>query len=254
MVNRAGALAISVFFLTSCTPLHGTLRDDGYVFKAYGYSVCYAKKKEKSFIHGGWQLDNFYFRKIADRWEPKSGRRYMGYRLVDLDNDGVLEKEKAFIFDLKLDHGKTQGVIWIQTFDLPKQYAKKELNVLLQSYVTSLTGTGLYAGGDIYSVVRVKQKKYAAVIKQRGSATLGDRAAVKAVIQILDLDQIKVDPQHAGSKLKVLLTKFRPWGSRPHEWALMLVGYYNTADQFDRCLADFDRFLKMIRFTTKPCK
>lgn len=265
MAGRVVCLLVP-FLLASCTPKPGVFRKDGFHSARYGYAVCFLYPKHKLFINH-WFIDNFTIDSTTGELTPKTGKLYMGYRLVDRDNDGNLEKEKVFLFDLKLNHRKTNGVIWVQTFELQPGDKGKELAVLLGNYVSSLSGTGLYAEGNIYSILKFKQKKYAAVVKQSAMENLGGYSTQSALIQIYNIDQFKVDPKHRGSMLKVFLMKLKyyatKWdgtlyytstGKKLLKTALMLVGYYNSADRFDRHLGDFTLFLKNFRFANKPCR
>ena len=254
MARRAACLLVP-FLVAACTPKPGLFRKDGFHSARYGFTVCFLYPKHKLFLNH-WFIDNFTYDATTGELAPKTGKLYMGVRLVDRDNDGNLEREKVYLFDLKLNHRKTNGVIWIQTFELQPGDEGKELRVLLGNYVSSLSGTGLYAEGNIYSILKYKQKKYAAVIKQSAMESLAGYSAQAALIQIYNIDQFKVDPKHRGSMLKVYLMKLKYYASgdkKNLKTALMLVGYHNTADQFDRYLGDFALFLKNFRFANKPC-
>ena len=252
--------AATIFFILSCGPSHGVMNKEGFFYKDYGYSVLFKQPTKRHILDWYWYIDNWKFQTTTPAWSLKDGRNYLGYRIVDKDDDGTLERERVYFFDLLIKHKTTDGVIWIQSFDLQHKNKWKKLGVLLDNYVDSLAGTGMYIEGNVYSILQKKERKYASNVIKTEPADLGPYKALRATIELIDLDQLKAVPDYKGKKLEVVIVKINVTRkvkatTSEHlvdtvsktERAVMLIGYHNSAKHFDKYLKDFDEFLGRIK-------
>jgi hypothetical protein len=245
--------------LLGCSTVTGGIGKTGFEYKDYGYRVLYKNVANRYFINGGWLIDNFYASDDGG-WRLKQGRSYYGYQLREKEKVGGVEKKKVYFFDLKLNHRRTNAVIWVQSFKMLQKHSEKELRVLLANYVESLTGSGLYAEGNVYGLLRIKQKKKAAVIKSTRRVQVQQRQALRARLRIHNLDRLKVDPKHSGKTVEILLLRIwvykqvrveTTWEMRTVRYpAIMVIGYQSSTGNFERHLPDFETFLQQFRFKT----
>lgn len=250
------SLLLAVCFSSGCSfKYHGAFRSDGFYYKRYGYSVCFVDKDDKTFINKDWEVDNYTLNHLRGTFKIKKSKRYLGFKIVDRNQDGILEKEDAYRYDLKLDHIKTPAVIWIQTFELQPHHAAKKLEVFAKSYADSLQATGEYRDGNPYHKLKMK-KEYKVTIEGKQYLKLKGNPALVATIQIRDLLRLKADPKHEGTHIVVVLAKMTSLeDAAVGATTLLVVGYYNTAKFFSGQLQNFYRFLDRIRFTTTTrCK
>jgi len=261
-----GAVALSAALLSgACANPHGLVKR-GYEQPRFGLRIHYRDAAREQFIDQGWRIDNFY-RGSSGAWTRKKGTDYYGFRLVEDERHGQQRKERAHFFELKLNHTETNGVIWVQTFKLPTKHKSTRLAVLLNNYVSSLSGSGLYFEGNIYGLQQIKVKKYAARIRQKRWIRVHQYNALRAKIDIVNLDRARLSSRDATTSIDVVLVRFW-WTSikdvqsprNPVVWVktkvynpmMLVVGYKNRAAYFDKQRVDFDSFLRQIRFRDHP--
>ncbi len=261
--NRA--LIVTVVVLVgaacACAPDIGTIQAGGYRWDAYGLSIRFRDSRHQRFINGEWVLMNWSRRMMAEyyqvasaqehrhetkpsamyEWIPKDGERYYGYCRVDRDGDGTTERESCFLYCLLLKHRRTDGVIWAQVFDVPKGFEHKRLDVVLDNYVNSISGTGLYRQGSIMNIESVKARAFGARVVKKLELDGGEK--LQALIDVVDLDRKKADPSYPGEKIMVELS--RMW-RRNGRAALLLLGYHNSSRYFEQHLADFKAFTQQV--------
>jgi len=256
---RVLTIPLILLVLPACGPsAKGEIRDDGLFIDPCGYCISFAQKPDKVFINNDWLVDDWIYESGFGGYTKKKGKEYYGNILTDADDDGTMESTPGYFFDLKLINKKTNGVIWIQTFDMPAKHEQKQLDVLLDNYVDSLAGTGYYIEGNIYSLLHSKERKYATKIVQQQTTTLGNRNAIRARIEIADIDQQKFNPDTPVDLLEVVILKvpiekmlYNPnvgLNTTKKGKAILLLGYLNSAPHFEEYLDDFDVFLKLIKF------
>ena len=245
----AASIVVATFSCVACAPEHGTITRKGFVYKSRKYRVDFTVPSKRQFINANWTVDNYVYDKtgpFGGTWSAKEGKRFLGHRMVDKDGDGTASREQAFLFDLRLVHRRTNGVIWMQTFELPSNQQDKKLEVFLRNYVDSLSGTGLYRQGSVYGVIRATLRRFAAKVDLKMRTTRGPSQVLHAIISLVDLARKKISPKYEADKIKLLLSKIRRLG-RPN--LLLLVGYHNQAADFVGSLQDFGIFVKRIQVT-----
>lgn len=261
-----GAVVLTAALGSGACSNPGGLVRWGYDHPKVGLKILYKDVSKEQFVDDAWRIDNFY-RGTSGSWNRKHGTDYYGLRLVEDEHHGRVRQEKAHFFDLKLNHAETNGVIWVQTFKLPSKHKATKLEVLLTNYVNSLSGSGLYLEGNIYGLRQIKVKKYAARVRQKRWIRVHHYNALRAKIDIVDLDRAKVFSKDATKSVDVVLLRFW-WTStkdvqsrrnpvlwrltRIHHPMMLVVGYKNAAAYFEKQRADFQAFLQQIRFQSHP--
>lgn len=106
----------------------------------------------------------------------------------------------------------------------------------------------------------MKQKQYAAIVKEKLAAQVGAHRALTARIQLLNIAQRKVDPMHQGNMLRVTLLKL------PYKYDLsgnpeypnirsgqsvMIIGYHNSTKAFAQQQAAHGKLVGLIGFEKK---
>ncbi len=258
-----GGLCLATVLVSgACVSSPGALGDGGYVRPKYGLRILYKDVENRRFINADWRVDNFY-RNQSGEWNRKKGRDYYGIRLVEDDRRGGVKKEKIDFFELKLSHRTTGAVIWMQTFKLKPRHRDMKLDVLLNNYARSLSGSGLFVEGNIYGLLQLKIKKHAAVVRAKKWVRVNNSHALRARIEIVNLDRARVDPRHRGRTVEVVLLRFY-WTTEdelqsrknPNHWVkyrfyhpvVMVIGYKSSATYFEKHRSDFQAFLQQIRF------
>jgi hypothetical protein len=254
-------LAASVLLaLAGCGAQRYALVDSsGIYFEDWNYRVRWQVPVTQRMLSSQWRLDNF--RDDSGTLVIKDGARYRGHQLVERDGKDEPERVRAFLFDIKLDHRVSDATIWITNLKLSNRQAEKDLDALLTQFASGLTGTGLYDAANVYLFRGNKLKRHAAIVREKASSRLGAHPAITARIQILDLDQVKVEPQHQGDSLQVTLVKYTyevkvgvvgDGGEMVTVAkklpALMVVGYLNASARFSELLPEYVKFLSQISF------
>lgn len=251
----ARLVILATMALSGCSAEYVRVKDDGLYFLRYAYHVSYAQKHPRSLARGNWIVDNFHLK--GSDWVINTGAKYQGTAQIDRDGDGQYETETVFLFDVKLNHRASNAVMWIQNQELSLKSTGKSLDVLLNNYASSLTGTGFYAEANVFSILHVKQKRYVAVIKERKKIVLGGRLAIEARIQVLNIDQRRIEPNHQGNTILVTILK------TPYKYqegmeevrtgqTVMLIGYFNSTQDFAKLKSQYLDFRSQVHFSPIP--
>lgn len=233
---------LACFLGGGCTVSQGTLSQQGYYYEELRYWVRFHVPATMTFVNDEWQVDN-WIRVPYTRtdWQRKSGSAYLGYRMVESPEGEEPTEERVFLYDLKLTHKLTNGVIWSQSFALSQSQRHKQLDVLLNNYADSLSGTGLYGQGDIYSIKRAKLRKFAARLAWKRSLQRGPYLVLYGLIEVIDLERQRVDKAYEPERVLLAITRIALLGGKS---ALVLFGYHNTADHFEKYVGAFRAFLQ----------
>ncbi len=234
---------------------YAELRADGIHYLHYDYRVKYVNPLSRTVLLG-WLLDNFHTDDSGTMVLNQS-KNYYGTALIDRNGDGKYEKEKAYFFDLKLNHRSSNAVLWIQNQELSEKAQYKKVDSLLESYVQSLTGAGFYAEANVFSILTVKQKRFVAVVKEKKRTRLGPYKALSVRIQIFNIDQRKIQPKHQGTMLQITLLKL-PYqydhsGNSEYPdvrsgFSVMIIGYRNSAAAFPKHFPAYQKLLGLVEF------
>ncbi len=224
----------------------------GLFFTRYNYSVANVQPPKLGFVSRNWMVDNMH-RDENGEWCMNEGERYYGWFMIDRDGDGTLEKERTYIYDLKLKHRQSAAVMWIQSHELGYKESDRALSVMLDRYVGALTGTGLFASSNVFAVHTIKAKSYAARVVQRRESRFHGRKALRAKIALVNLERKRADPSYKGKLLLITLVKIPfdyvhpKYQVRLSGQTVLLVGYYNSFTDYDTAEYDYNRLLKAIQ-------
>lgn len=225
--------------LWGCGSLAGSVAPGGYQSGLYPFQVAAAAAPSDEAAAGlmpqGWKLDNFYGAPVPDR--PKEGQSYKTQLSFDDDGDGKKDGEnEEYLFELRFESLSDDGVIWVRNIPVSQDMRQMQLPVLMTSFVESL------AGGEYESVQLdarrglTVEKRYASMLVASQPCELAGLECVLGTIELADVDQLKLSPQHRSRKLQVLIARTRFTyvsvmnGAHP---VYLVAGYSNRPAQFD---------------------
>jgi hypothetical protein len=256
--------------LSGCVHNAAQFGATAYVQSDYGYTVAYSDSAAKSFAEGDWVLDNYFIDESGNR-KAKGGNNYEAKREFDEDGDGQIsshETSQEYIYDLRLLNGRDNGVIWVKAHPLLLADSHRDLEVMMNDYADGLSGAGLYAQSNLFSIERVHERHFTTFVTAKNEVRFGDVPGLGGTVELAEVEKLRLDPSFRSAKVRVVLIKFyfyerethtslgnRPWPvvtrdgdscfKRP---GLLVVGYYNTADRFNDGLPAFEHLLQRISF------
>jgi hypothetical protein len=269
MSTRHGLLVL-LAALGGCATSGGTFGPNGYQQGTYRYQVAFAKPQQQVLLDGDCRLDNLRMDEAQKKLVDKSGPDYVATRTLDEDGDGSIsarERHEEAIYDLRFVNTRDGGVIWIKAHPMAPSEAALDLDVVLQGYADQLSGNGVYATTNVFSVEHPSTRQFISFVTGRDPVMVGPNLGVSATIELAETERLRLDPKHRASRLKVVLSKMlfaaerptlaeqaaKPWPTtgcggklcekRP---ALLVAGYYNDVAHFDAHVPDFDRFLRQV--------
>jgi hypothetical protein len=260
--SRGSALVLGLVALACGPGARGAVSADGFLHNDYGYRV--AASADGRVLPESWKLDNFYEADVIDAEtgqtkkvvKPKDGKDYVVDYQLDYDGDGEFEsKVTELTYDLRYEHLVHDGVIFLRTIPISTDLKHKKLSVLMDRYVEQIAGAG-YEVVNLNSQVNILvEKRYAAAHVSKVATKLADRDAFLAILDVANLDQIKVDPKARKERVELVLlhTDFAYKQSSSNQESeprafpvIMFVGYANKPDEFQAGQADFHDFLRRI--------
>jgi hypothetical protein len=243
--------------LACSPPPRGAVDADGYRHDDYAYRVV--PLGDGGLMPAAWKLDNFYLEANEQGKQvlkAKEAKGYVSEYRLDQDGDGEFEaKVDELTYDLRFENRVHAGVVFLRTIPISSNLRQKKLSVLMDQYVEQIAG----AGYELVSLNRgqavVVEKRYAAKVVAQRNTSLAGREALLTVLDVANVDQLKVDPKarHQRVELVLLHTNFAYKPRLTSETAqasafpvVMFLGYANLPAEFDTGLADFHDFLGRI--------
>ncbi len=244
--------------LGGCATTRSPFERNGFRQIKHEYSIKYRKPDKCVFINSRWKIDNYYASCSKGVFERKTGKTYKGVRYVDWGGDGTSDAYKTYYYDLRLRHRNNPGTIWVITTDIPTRMKSTFIDVFLDNYVTSLTGAEIQIHSAPTVAVHIDERRHATKILKKERLDVGPHGAVDAVIEIANVDQLRLDPNHRTAMERLVILKIDGivgdqnftsihTQKRPGK-VLMIIGYYNTPEYFESGLDDFESFLKQFTF------
>ncbi len=230
-----------------CVSASGSITEKGFRHEKYDYGVV---SGGDGILDSHWLLDNFHQGTTSELVQNSSDAYISTFHL---DTDGDREPDRTVrepTYDLRYKHRERGGVIWLRTFPISSDLRQSELRVLMQSYVDEIAGAG-YEDVDL-DPIGVLERRFAAAIVERGQATLGGQPAYLATIDVANIDQIRLTPASRRTRVRLVMVRtfftYEASGAARRETfpVLMMAGYSNLPEDFDRDLPSFDRFLGQI--------
>ena len=195
-----------------CASSSGAWKATGYSQTVFGYGVSFRDANAQALAGSDWRLDSHRYDTAAKGWVEKTGHDYAAVRRQDWDQNGAIsgsETTKEALFDLKIVNKKNNGVIWTKAHPLLPEEAEVELEVVLNNYVDSLTGNGLYAQGNLFGAERPKVRNFTTMLVSKQITKIGASDALSGTIEIAEVDRLKQDPRSRSGVVKLVLVKIR---------------------------------------------
>jgi hypothetical protein len=256
-------------FAVACTPASGALGADGYEQSLIKYRVSYSDKAHRKFLPNDWMLDNYAYDSTRGEWQEKSGQQYRVVRGLDDNGDGTVsrsERKRENIFDLRFLNIRDNAVIWTKVHPLEPAYAGRDLDILLENYASGLEGSGIFEQSALFSLEASRARNFTTFMVKKEPTWLGPLPAIRSVIEIADVEKLRLDSTHRDRKAELVFAKVSylrtvsgksrlPWpvvsrsGSDQMEQTVyrctgvLIVGYYNDATRFDAHVADMHSLL-----------
>jgi hypothetical protein len=190
----------------------GAFKDSGYQQAVYGYAVAYRDPANKTLVGSEWQIDNYRYDSAFKAYTEKVGDEYVAVRAEDINGDGTVadsERKLETIFDLRFINKANGGVIWVKAHPFLPEQAERSLEVLLDGYADSLSGTGRYAQGSFFSLEHSKERNYTTFLTDRNLVQLGGKPALSGSIELAEVDRLRNDPNHRSGMLRLVMVKIR---------------------------------------------
>ncbi len=238
-------------FVFACHSGVGTFAPSGYQHPEYPYLVQYADPQRKLLMSDEWQLDNFY--EVNRSLTPKKGADYETTLWLDVNGDGKSDEvDTVQAFDLRFTNRKTSAVAWVRTIPIEPSLRDKELRVLMGGIVERISGGGyrlIQLGGSLYATT--EDQRYAAKVIRSQKGTLAGRDAYAVVVNVSNVDKLKVDPKSVEARLMIVLCRTgietRVTLRRKQEFpVLMIAELAAEPSDFDAAISDFAGLLNRI--------
>ncbi len=228
-------------------------------FDAFGYRHPYLDYRvafgaDGRVLPADWRLDNY-----RSRSELKNGPSYVVRRWMDLTGDGRpddLGVQPAY--DLRFISGVHGGVIWTRVIPLPPGLGARELRAMMSDLIARMSGTGV-ASVDMGDVVVAQAQTFATREVDSRVRVVDGREAFEATIEIANVAQLQLSPDARWERARVLLvradflTPARGSASQIDRSllpALIMVGYANRPEDFERAVPDYESLVSRLRLDT----
>lgn len=227
---------------------NAVLSDRGLTHTRFGYRIA-TTGSPRTFVSPEWRIEN----SLPDA-ARNTGVDADAQWTVDVYDDGEEDViERAPFFDLRLEHRRTHGSIWVRTFPISDVNDRKGLPVLTQNYVANAAFAG-YATAGIGdgAVLGFQPRRFATRVLDTEAIGLDGQEAVAVLFDVVGINPQGMSADGAVSRALVVLVRV-PFRHRAHtalgerEWpVLMVVGSASPVADFDSSLGDFQRFLGAI--------
>lgn len=218
----------------------------------HGYRVAYAQGTHR-FISDEWRVESHETN--GDEIGRKKDADDYVYRLqFDIDGDGRDEDlGYAYYYDLRLDHRRNNGRIWLRTFPVPDSARDRDLSVLVQNFVENIAANG-YFTADVRERehVTVEERRYATQVLDTQRVSVSQHEAAAVMFDVANVNQLQMSASARSARAMVVMAR-TPYhyvirnGAGGRSWPiLMLIGYANAPADFDAGLPDFQRFVQAI--------
>jgi len=252
-----------------CMSTTGMIGPQGYEQSTVKYKVDYLDAAKHSFLPDDWALDNYSFDAQKKVWTEKKGDNYRATRELDENGDGSIsgnEKSDESIFDLRFVNVRDNAVIWLKVHPLALADSQRDLEVILDNYADGLSGTGLFEQSSLFGLRTDQARHYTTFIEKKEGTDIGPLGAILGVIEIAEVEKLRLDSSHRDSKAELIFAKVRfkkhiyQGDTKGANWptteeggkiyqlrtGLLVIGYYDTASRFDSHLADFNGLLARV--------
>ena len=192
-----------------------------------------------------WRLDNLY--EARSKLVPKDVDDYNVTYFFDSDGDGTFEiKERRHAYELRFEHLRTSGVIWLRVVPVSRTDALREPRVLAHRYIQGIAGAGYEVTTLSGATIVTREKRYAAEILEEYEGTFAGGPAYSATLDVANVDQVQVVQSDRVRRVRFVLG--RPqilhelrWGSGADKGtkgfpAALVAGYSSLPEDFEKSL------------------
>ncbi len=201
-------------------------------------------------LAGDWIIDNYR----PDLQQLKSGVDNVRPLQRDLDGDGTLEDLGPHpVDDLRFRSRQAAGVMWIRSIPLPEALSGTELRVLARMLVDSVTGVGLQFIEIRTGALQAVQRRYATRDVQTHPGVIDGREAFQVRFEVASVDQAQAGGDARWERVHLMLIRTNLSALYNYTQSLpvvMVAGYRNLPDDFERDAPAFHSLLSRIRFET----
>lgn len=230
----------------ACGGAAATFTGGRYQNGLYGYEYTYENGPLPA---DEWKLDNYQVGADGKPTSPKKGED--ARVVVDADGDGDYESTGRHPDpDVRYVHLKDDGTISMRTIPVSADLSQKDLKLLLERWVDSLSGEGgisVYDQSGRARLTLTRTKTYSTRVIADGAGTLSGYEAHFGLVEIANVDQLKLDPNHREALIEVVLAR-TDYSWRSSDGALFPVyafaTYRNHPQFFEQHVASFEAFLK----------
>ncbi|MDJ0764483.1 MAG: hypothetical protein QNJ97_16015 [Myxococcota bacterium] len=204
-------------------------------------------KKRKKYLRN-WRIENWAYQKHNKKYVRRGTDIYKIRLYLDLNGDGKRVPYEVYEDDLLLKNKLNPGTIWIRTFELPRQISRKKLEVFLKYYAGSLSGARTYLKSGPLGVTTGDTNAYATKINDVHQFSFGGWKAIAATVEIADIAQLRLDPEHREGYIRVIFVKIPNFDQmygvkevryRPSGRGLAMFAYFNSPEFYEASLDDF---------------
>jgi hypothetical protein len=242
----------------------GTFEAAGYT-STYGYQIPYEPGTQR-LLPVEWTLVNFD-RTRDGGWDRKTSDRYLTHYEFD-DDDGRPGTTTfvGFTYAVRYEHRVHAGAIWLREIPIETRLRRKDLRVLMQTYIDEIAGAtyetvqrGSSSAWDTKPQI-VVEHRHAAEVLEEGPAVLAGQPAYAATIEVANIDEVHVAPRARTSRVQIVLLRvpgdevYEPTTvhERTHRYpVVLLAAYSNMPPDFAKGLADFHGLLRRMAIAGK---
>lgn len=258
-ISRKLLLCGALFALAGCNRPNPEFPADGFHADEFPIVVRYADAKAQTFVGPDWRTDNFVIDEAGRVRDRKDTPDYRVDVKLDLDGDGKLDEFSGWpMYQLSLVHRRTDARIWIQAMPVSERDKDRDLKVVLDDFVEGLSGTGLYRFRSGPREPVAVARTYGTRVVQQKETKVGTFDALDATIEVINLDQQKVDPTTKSAVGRVVFVRppyvntVRGVTGMPNPRAFIVLGCESKPRDFEATSADFDRFLAAVELGPDP--
>lgn len=270
---------LGLIWCAACAHASGALGPQGYEQTMTQYRLNYSDATQKKFLPNDWILDNYVYDPSARKWTEKKGNEYRALRLLDEDGDGTIsssEKKMENVFDLRFVNSHDSAVIWLKVHPLQAGYASLDLDVILENYTDGLEGSGLFEQSTLFGLEMDKARHFTTFTVKKEAITLGALPAIRGVIEVADVEKLRLDSTHRDAKAELVFAKVAyledlgytspvtpRWpvisemsadGIKHYKYrriGLLIIGYCADATRFESHVADLHALLKQVEIPAR---
>lgn len=248
-------LLIIITSSLGCTSIHSIFKSDGYYHKDFPYKIN--NTENGRLLSSKWKIDNYRLNSNGEPTKIKKGRNYEINLNLENNRTWKIERTRYPAYDLNFINRLDDGGIWLRTIPLSNDLSQTKLRVMLKRVVEAIAGEGLVAQKINSKTTRGRSIRYATKIISSEPAVVHGHEAYAAVIEIANIDQLKLSPDSRWSRAEIILIRtsylWKPKGFNTGYYpVLMMAGYSNLPEDFESGRPEFHDFIKRLQISTYP--